>query len=413
MTKQRLNGALWSVAIGLSLVVGAAMVAPAPAASNPYGPAYMSILGKYVRQGLPGATLLVRTREEGTWIGAAGYARIEDRTPMRPASVFFTLSSAKSYTAAAILMLRDQGLIDLGAKVDLYLPRDICDRIANGHTATVRHLLTHTAGIPEGGDTFVEPWNDPYGMTWRDFLEAAYDKPALFAPGAGREYTNVNYILLALIIDGRVGYHAQFFSTRIFQPLGLLHTYYKLEPGLPRPPNLVNVYFDRYGDGAVENATDILSVLCYNADIGSAGIFSDLSDCARFMEALAGGELVGRDSWAEMLKPSYPGFEWYGLGIGIISWKDGRGIDRTFYEMAGSGMEGLAQTRTCPEAGVTVSCATNIGTRNLPLSRELFMKIFNEVTDYVMKKRGEGAGEQDGGRDSRGKPGKEWILRGR
>ncbi len=387
----------WSLnkKIGFALLLGAAWgsaVAAVPVSRfNPYGPAYQSILSKYVKQGLTGAVLLVRTREEGTWIGTAGYARLEDRSPMQPDSVFFLLSSAKSYTAAAILMLRDQGLLDLEARIDTYLPRDITDRIANGHTATVRQLLTHTAGIPdwERHVPFPDPWNNPYGITWRDYLEAIYDHPALFAAGAGREYANINYLLLALIIDGRIGDHARLFSMWIFQPLGLIHTFYKFEPGLPRPPKLVDVYFDRYGDGDIENATDALCALSFNSEIGFSGIFADLADSACFMEALTDGQLVSQESWTEMIEPSYPGFEWYGLGIGILPWQDGKGIDRTLYEMAGSGMEGLVQTRTCPELGVTISLATNIGTHNRPLSRELFLKILDEITDFALKQRGQ------------------------
>jgi len=405
------------VSLGWLLVgamAGSAVTAQAPAASffHPYGPAYQAILSKYVKQGLPGAALLVRTWEEGTWLGAAGYARLEDQTPMQPDNVFFTLSSAKSYTAAAILMLRDQTLVDLDAKMDAYLPWEITDRIANGHAVTVRHLLTHTAGIPDWYRhvIIVDPWNNPYGTTWRDLLEALYDEPALFAPGAGREYTNINYLLLALIINNRIGDHARFFSTWIFQPLGLTHTFYKLEPGLPRPPKLVDVYFDRYGDGAIENVTDPLCALNFNANIGCSGILADMADNARFMEALAGGELFSPESWAEMIKPSYPGFEWYGLGIGIIKSKDGQGIDRTFYEMAGSGMEGLSQTRTCPELGITISLATNIGTTNHPLSRDLFLKIIDEITDFTLKQRGQAADNRTG-RDNLPKPGKSRIIK--
>ena len=358
---------------------------------NPYGQEYQSILDKYVKQGLTGAVLLVRTREEGTWIGTAGYSRLEDRTPMRPDSVFYALSSTKSYTATATLMLRDRGLIDLDAKIDLYLSRDITDRIANGHTATVRHLLTHTSGIPdwERHIDFVDPWNNPFGQTWREYLEVVYDEPALFAPGTGWEYTDVNYLLVALIIDNLVGDHARFFSDNIFQPLGLHHTYYKLEPGLPRPPGLANVYVDRFGDGAIENMTDIISAVSFNSARGYSGILADLTDKATFMEALAGGALLSPEAWEEMTKPAFPGFEWYGLGIDLIQLQDAMGNNHSFYEMAGSGIDGLTQTRTSPQAGVTVSLATNIGTHNRPLSRELFYKILNEVTEFVMKQRGQ------------------------
>jgi len=346
---------------------------------------YQSILNAFVKKGHPGVSVLVRTREEGTWNGTAGYARLEDQTPVRPEHLFHTLSCAKAYTATAILMLWEEGLIDLDARIDRYLPADLCDDLPNGHAATVHHLLTHTSGIPDFDDNmpYFEVFNDPYAPTWEDALEIVKAMPPLFPPGMGCQYRNTNYTLLALIIDQIAGSHAAFLDTRIFRPLGLANTYYKIQAGLPRPPKMVNIYYDRYGDGCLENLTDEMCAINQNGSIGSAGVIADMTDCARFMEALAGGELIGPEAWAKMTAPAFPGQEWRGSGIGIMDWTDSRGRVHRFYEMAGSGGQGMAQTRTFPLEGVTISCATNVGSTNRPNAHVNFYALLDDLMAAV------------------------------
>jgi D-alanyl-D-alanine carboxypeptidase len=364
-------------------------VCPSGAPANPYAPLYQDIIDRARRKGFPGLVVLVRTPEEGTWIGTSGYARIENKTPMRPETLFWSQSVAKTYTAAAVFMLRDQGLIDLDVKIDAYLPRDICDRVPNGHKATVRQLLNHTSGIPESDDTQVlmRPWNNPYDWTWRDELEALYREKPLFEPGTDRHYDNMNYLLLALIIDELTGSHAGFFSARIFQPLGMRNTYYKNEPGMPRPPGLADIYFDRFGDGYVENITDEISHLEFNTDYGFSGIVADMADHARFIEALVKGELISQDSWNEMTIPSFPGYEWVGAGLGLISYTDNQGRTHIAYEGAGSGMSGFSYIFHMPSLGLTVCYSTNIGSANNEEKRKIFDRIRVDIIDVVMNQR--------------------------
>ncbi|MFC2160526.1 serine hydrolase domain-containing protein [Acidobacteriota bacterium] len=358
--------------------------------SNPFASLYQTILEEFRLAGHPGVGAFIRTREEGIWNGTAGFSRLEDRTPIRPESLFNTLSSAKAYIAAAVLLLWEEGWIDLDAKIDLYLPEEICDKIPNGRTATVHQLLAHTSGIPDSDEKApdIELLNDPYSWTWQDILAGVYGLQPLFAPGTNLEYRSTNFMLLAYIIDELTGSHANFLTTRIFQPLGLVDTYYKLEANLPCPPDLVDIYYDRYGDGNLENATDVLCALYYNSHYGSSGISATLEDCGRFMENLMDGNIIGPDALAIMTSPSFPGYEWRGLGIGVIDWIDGQGVAHRFYEMAGSGAEGMSQTRYFPLEGITISIATNVGSANRPRAHENFFKLLTDLTSAVFDGRG-------------------------
>ena len=243
--------------------------------SHPYHELYQSIVDRNVRTGIPGLILLIRTPEEGTWIGTGGYARLEDGTPIQNDNLFHSASVAKFFTAVAVLILKDDGLIDLDAQIDNYLTEDVSGRIANGHSATVRHLLSHRSGMPQVVGN-AEQWNDPWSnWTWRDQLESIYDKPAEFAPGGQFDYNNINYVLLAMIMDNLTGDHAQFFRTRMFQPLGMTDTYYR---DFIQPPGLVDVYWDRFGDGYLENISSWVHHEVYIRDYGDSGVIASVSD---------------------------------------------------------------------------------------------------------------------------------------
>ena len=358
--------------------------------THPYASLYQPIIDSYIRRGIIGLGVLIRPPEEGTWNGAGGVARIEDRTPIRPETLFPSLSVVKTYTAAAVMLLEEEGRIDLQATIDTYLSPEICDRIANGHTATVLDLLRHSSGIPDFDRHIpvLETWNNPYEWTWRDNLEKVYDKAARFPPGGQWEYTNINYLLLALIIDRITGNHIHFFSERIFQALGLTSTFYKNEPGLPRPPGLVNFYLDRYGDGYLENVTDELCALYYNTHFGYSGIYATLTDNARFIEAFVIGELVSKETFLRMAEPlPFPGQEWRGLGFSHWIYTDQQGTPYQLYATQGSGMQGYIEIICLPGPGVTICTATNTGTTNKPTTQEYMTELMEELQDAVFNRR--------------------------
>jgi D-alanyl-D-alanine carboxypeptidase len=356
---------------------------------NPHLENYNSILDAFTKKGHPGVGALIQTEEEGIWNGSAGFASIEKGLPISPEHLFFSSSCAKAYTATAVLMLYEEGKIELDLCIDHYLPKSISDQIPNGHTATVRQLLQHTSGIPDSDEKrpVIEIHNNIEEWYWQDDLEGVYGMNSLFAPGTSLEYRATNYILLAVIIDELTGNHGRFFSERIFKPLGLTNTYYKTEPGLPHPENLVEIYYDRYGDGIIENLTDILCVYSYNTTYGSCGLIASLGDYAAFIQALLDGKILKPETLEIMISPSFPGYEWRGMGIGIFDWIDNDAISHRYYEMAGSSVWGLTQVRYFPADGITIACATNIGTTNRPDSHQNFNELLYDLTYSVFMGR--------------------------
>jgi D-alanyl-D-alanine carboxypeptidase len=226
------------------------------------------------------------------------------------------------------MLLVEDGKIQLDAKINQYLPRRITDKIGNGNEATVRQLLNHTSGIKEFTDD-IKIWLDLMNDTSRlispeEFLEHIYGEPPYFPAGRGYTYSSTNYLLLALLMDHVLGEsHANFVSERIIRRLGLKNTFYKNEPGYPQPPGLVNAYADLWGNGQLQNFSD-LQINASRVTIGNGGYIASSYDYALFLEALLKGELVSKAAVSDMTREvSGAG---YGLGLAIFYSRYGRVI---------------------------------------------------------------------------------------
>jgi len=169
---------------------------------------------------IPGLALAVL--REGRVIKMTGYglASVELNVPATPKTVFDLASITKPFTATAIMLLVEEGKIGLDEKINKYLP--------NAPVAwkgiTVRHLLTHTAGLKDG--FWPEFWGYPliHYPTPRLF-EAASEFPVDFGPGERWQYSDQGYFLLGMIIETVGGdRYEEFLRERVFGPLGMSAT---------------------------------------------------------------------------------------------------------------------------------------------------------------------------------------------
>ena len=151
---------------------------------------------------------------------ARGYANVELNVRARAQQAFEVGSISKQFTAYAILMLRDQGKLDLDTPVGRYLT----DIPADWTKVTLHRLLTHTSGLPDLEEAF------GYGIyretpTDADFLRRLAALPIEFEPGEKWHYSNTNYWLLALVIEKLTGLsYSEFMQRNIFTPLGMTST---------------------------------------------------------------------------------------------------------------------------------------------------------------------------------------------
>ena len=383
--RRRLPAAL----LALALVHGCTLPVPSPfgappgigggvSNTHPDGESFQRLLDTYARDGLPGVVLLVRT-PEGHWSGAAGYARIESSDPMLPTHRHHAASMTKMYTATAVLLLVEDGLIRLDDPITRYLPEFVFGPIPNGALATVRQLLSHTSGIPDFNGALgydLDFFNDPTGVYSPErLLSFLHGQSPIFPPGTGYFYSNANYLLLALIVDGlQDGGHAEVFTQRIFRPLGLSSTFYKNEEGYPSPPGLVNSYQDLAGDGRLMNVSD-LAVNNLTIFAGNAGLVATAADFAGFIEALLEGRLIGKDLLVEML--DWGARSRYGLGIEFIDTPFGRGIGHS-----GADFGVLGQVRHFPDHSATLVLLANGGDSGK--IGQLFWRLWGEAMERAL-----------------------------
>jgi CubicO group peptidase (beta-lactamase class C family) len=244
-----------------------------------------------------------------------GYANVELKTPVSPASIFQSGSVAKQFTATAVMMLAQEGKIGIDDKVVTYFPEA---RAAAWKDVTVRQLLTHTSGIP---DIYGENDEDSYTKGILDFhrdytedeLLQRYLALALdFNPGDKWNYSNTGYELLGFLIHRVTGqFYGDFLQERIFRPLGMSSTHIISEQDIV--PNRVNGY--RIIDGQVKNQEWIAASLNTLAD---GGLYTNVLDLAKWDAALDTETLLPRSALEQMWTPvrlnagtTYPyGFGW-------------------------------------------------------------------------------------------------------
>jgi D-alanyl-D-alanine carboxypeptidase len=300
---------------------------------------------------------------------------------MTPAHRFHGASVTKMYTAAAVMLLVEDGLVDLDAPIRTYLPPEVWRPIPNGSQATVRQLLDHRSGIPDFSGNLaydLDFLNDPKGdYPPERILAYLRGQSAWMAPGSGYFYSNANYVLLAMIADQVAGAgqgsgagHADLIAHRILQPLGLTGTSYRNDESYPRPPGLVSSYQDLAGDGRLMNVSD-LAVHAATVFFGNAGLIATSADFAAFLEGLMAGSIVSPETLALMMERPTPSSS-YGLGLSFLETEYGDAVGHS-----GGDMGTLAQVRYFPDRDATLVLLSNGGDGGVP--DRLFSELWQEA----------------------------------
>ncbi len=225
--------------------------------------------------GIPGVAWGVVSGGRLVHAGGAGTIRdSEDRRPDADA-VFRIASMTKSFTAATVLLLRDEGLLGLDEPVATYVPELAAWRppTADSPPVTVRHLLTMAAGMPSD-----DPWGDrQQGLPLDEFAALLAAGPSFaWPPGTRWEYSNLGYGILGRVITAVAGAeYRDVVRARLLRPMGMDATAY-LEEEVPEA-RLAHGYVRR-GDTLVREGTD-----GYGALASMGGVFSSVRDLARWV----------------------------------------------------------------------------------------------------------------------------------
>lgn len=241
-------------------------------------------------------TVLASRGDSVVYERSFGMANYELRMPVTSMTRFNIASLTKTFTAAAILRLQDQGLLNVDDSVSRFLPD-----YPRGGDITIEHLLTHHSGLPR--IVFLPDYRElsTRRYTTGEVVELFIDLPLVAEPGQRYAYSNANYVLLARIIEVLSGLtYGQFLEEEFFDRLGLVHT---ADVSDPRPlmPNRASGY-DPVEMRDLENSR----YFDFSIAVGAGSLFSTASDLTRWIRALAAGRILTPESTRLMFdEPNY------------------------------------------------------------------------------------------------------------
>lgn len=166
-----------------------------------------------------------------------GLASLEWNMPIQPDTVFRIGSLTKQFTAMAILLLHMQGQLHIEDPLITYLP----DCPLAWQTMQLKHLLTHSSGLPSVTELPTFQARAAQDLSLQDVVELLQPVPLQFHPGTDFYYSNSGYHLLGLVIERVTGSrYEEFIDKVIFQPLGMHHSYF--QSTVPIIPNRASGY---------------------------------------------------------------------------------------------------------------------------------------------------------------------------
>jgi len=169
------------------------------------------------KTGVPSASVAVVKDGQVVYLKAYGDARLDPKTAAAPEMRYSIGSISKQFTAAAILLLQEQGKLSLDDKVSKFIPD-----LTRANEVTIRQLLSHTSG-------YQDYWPQDYVMpmmlqpvTAQKIMDQWARKPLDFEPGSKWQYSNTNFVIAGVIIERVSGKPLlEFMQEKIFTPLGM------------------------------------------------------------------------------------------------------------------------------------------------------------------------------------------------
>lgn len=264
---------------------------PCAAFSQKYKKAANAIIDSSFTNG-PGCTALVSVKGTPEYTYCTGKANMELDVPMKIEHKFRIGSMTKQFTSIGIMILVEQGKVDVNDSIQVYLP----DFPVKEHTVTVEHLLTHTSGIksytnPEIMDEeFMRLYHHPDSL-----VNSFTEYPLEFEPGSKFSYNNSGYHLLGLIIEKASGMsYATFLKKEIFDKAGMKDT--RTDSNKEIIENRIPGYDPFIGP---VNAQFIDMSIPYSA----GNIVSTVSDLNLWYKALFNYEIVKKETLDKALVP--------------------------------------------------------------------------------------------------------------
>jgi CubicO group peptidase (beta-lactamase class C family) len=265
------------LALALTLATGSAIAEDASAAKID------AVFAHVVATAAPGCAVGVQRGDDAPIRRAFGTADLEHAVPVSVDTVFEAGSVSKQFTAAAALILVNQGKLSLDDDIRKYLP----EMPDYGHPITIAELIGHTSGLRDWGDVeAIAGWprtDRVYDMT--DVLHiAARQRTLNFDPGTAWSYTNTGFNLLAIIVQRVSGTSFEDFTREhLFAPLGMTHTQWRDD--FRRVVSNRAIAYHRVAPGVYEQ------MMPFENTYGHGGLLTTVGDLLIWNKALDDGRL--------------------------------------------------------------------------------------------------------------------------
>jgi len=292
-----------------------------------------------------------------------GTAHAEGSAPVASDDLFWIASITKMFTAVVTLQLIDEGVLHFDDQLHQFLPTyQYVDS-----TITIRQLLDHTAGVYDfpNNPSYVAMMDEDRNRCWTpEETVARLLLEPYNAPGEAWRYSSGNYVLLGMVIKAATGRPvSEEFRSRIYEPLGLRHTFFDCADTIAGP--FANVWIDVTGDGVPEE-TPVPSLERFSeTSVGytAGGLFSSAGDLARFTDALFGRKvLLSQAMLDEMLDfrtTDLPPDVHPGQGLGVVLFRPSMVNGARAFGSGGWGAVVLSATAYLPEYGASVTMLSN------------------------------------------------------
>jgi CubicO group peptidase (beta-lactamase class C family) len=324
------------------------------------------------RQRIPGLAVVVTQSGKIVKVAGYGYANLEHQVPVKPETVFQSGSISKQLAASVAMLLVEDGKIVLDEPVKKYLP----DTPSAWNNITVRHLLTHTSGIPEY--EFGKDFDMRKDYTDDERLRIVFGMKLEFAPGSRWNYSDTGYMVLGILLSRAGGeFYGDILRRRVFEPLGMKTARIISEEDVV--PNRASGY--RLVKGEIKNQK-FVSPSNYKTADGS--LCWSVLDMAKWAEAGRTKALLKPGSWQEMTTAvrltsdkTYP----YGFGWFIDEWGGKQVLSHGGF---GSGFTAqLSRRLGDDELAVGILC-NNVGIRLGKIARDI-MAIYEPELALIEK----------------------------
>jgi CubicO group peptidase (beta-lactamase class C family) len=277
------------------------------------------VRSEFVRQRIPGLSVAILRGDSVLLTRGYGEANVELHVPASDSTIYQSGSLGKQFTSALVVMLAEEGRLGLDDSITRWFP----EAPEPWKGITVRHLLTHTSGIPDYADSTLDYRRD---YTEADLLHLAEGLPLAFPPGTRWSYSNTGYVLLGIIIHRVTGsFYGDVLRERIFRPLGMRTARIISEADIV--PNRAAGY--RLERGTLENQEWVAPLLNTTAD---GSLYLTVRDLAAWAVALNHRRVpspAGLDASWRPVRLADGGVYPYGFGWGLLPQRGYRRIGHT------------------------------------------------------------------------------------